>query len=172
VRSQTHLDTRFQGNSEVCAVDELIGRIPDLTGRSDGSPPKEGTAKSKPLAEFGAGIADFPMLMRFLARKVASEFAKQIRNPSYEGYESLPGHQESNRRSGRGSACEEGKHREGPRSDPRPDRRQPDPLVPANRGPPRLLSMAGLPRRRGVRGQATQRRGQPGSTAEIRRHTQ
>jgi hypothetical protein len=73
-------------------------RIPDLTGRSDGSPPKEGIAKSKSLPRLGAGTVKFPLLARFSEpRKIGSEFVKQIRNPSYEGYESLPRHQESNR---------------------------------------------------------------------------
>lgn len=61
-------------------------RIPDLTGRSDGSPSKEGIAKSKSLPRLGAGSVKFPMSMGFSdLDKSPSEFENPIRDPSLRG---------------------------------------------------------------------------------------
>jgi hypothetical protein len=67
-----------------------LRRIPDLTGRSDRPPSKEGIKKPKSLAAFRAGTVKFPLLVRFSALKGRQLIAEQIRDPSYEGYESLP----------------------------------------------------------------------------------
>ena len=91
--------TEIRGSAEVLrfAVLTRDRKSSSLTRRSDGPPSKEGKAKSKFLSDSSAGIAEFPVLMEFLdPPEIASEFANQIRDPYYEGYDSLPGDQECN----------------------------------------------------------------------------